>query len=70
MSDMRWLLIALVLAGGLMLLAGCRADEAAQADRQVLCSQKGEAFYVQPGSMDVSFVIRTPTADKLCARMN
>lgn len=50
----------------LLAIAGCRADEVSQADRQIVCSLDGKAFYVKPGAGDISFVTRTPTADALC----
>jgi hypothetical protein len=43
MSDMRWLLVALVLAGCLLLLAGCKAD--APSDQGRGCEKNGGAMY-------------------------
>lgn len=56
-----WLLLVV------SLIAGCRSDNASQADYQLVCSTDGRAFYVDPGAMNVSKVTRVPSADKACA---
>jgi len=48
------------------LLAGCRGASVSQADNQILCNTKGEAFHVEPGIGDTSFVKRLPSADAVC----
>lgn len=55
----------------LVVLAGCdwRDPDVAQADYKILCEpETGKAFYVRPGVADVSFVLATPSADKLCTK--
>lgn len=51
-------------------LAGCRAETHSQADRQMLCSvdEPRRAFFIDRAGWDASFVVRTPSADGLCAR--
>lgn len=58
--SLSWIIVAL--------LAGCRSDEAAQADKQILCSLDGKAFYVQPHVGDTVFMQRVPSSDPLCRR--
>lgn len=50
----------------LVLLAGCRSESVSGLDEQIVCSLRGEAFFIRPGVGDTSFVIRTITADNLC----
>lgn len=54
----------------LVALTGCRGETFSQADRQVLCSvdEPRRAFFIDKAGMDASFVVRTPSADGLCAR--
>lgn len=51
-----------------VILAGCGRDNSvSQADGKVLCDpETGSAFFIKPGAGDISFVQRTPSADKLC----
>ena len=59
-----------VILVALLALAGCRAERTSQADNQVLCSvdEPRRAFFIDRAGLDASFVVRTPSADGLCAR--
>lgn len=59
-----------VIALALIMMAGCRGETYSQADQQVLCSvdEPRRAFFIDKAGMDASFVVRTPSADGLCAR--